>query len=74
MALARITHTILNKELVLASNGLITLSFMPTRTSALRTTVCQTEPLFFADLGRRQVLADFSGGYLSSDGGVKSDN
>ena len=43
---------------------------MPTRTSASRTTVCPTEPLLFADLGRRQVLADFSGGYLSSDGGA----
>jgi len=28
------------------------------------------EPLLFADLGARRVLADFSGGYLSSDGGV----
>ena len=43
---------------------------MPTSTSASRTTVCPTEPLLFADLGRRQVLADFSGGYLSSDGGA----
>jgi len=26
--------------------------------------------LLFAGLGERQVVADFSGGYLSSDGGV----
>ncbi len=64
--LTRITHTLLNKDLVVASNDLIPLNFMPTRTSASRTTVCPTEPLLFADLGRRQVLADFSGGYLSS--------
>ena len=29
-----------------------------------------SQPLFFDDLGRRQVQADFSGGTLSSDGGV----
>ena len=28
-----------------------------------------TEPLLFADLGARKVVADFSGGTLSSDGG-----
>ena len=33
-------------------------------------TDCATEPLLFQDLARRQVLADFSGGYLSSDGGT----
>ena len=43
---------------------------MPIRTSASRKTVCLSEPLLFADLGRRQVVADFSGGYLSSDGGA----
>ena len=43
---------------------------MPTTTATARTTVCPTEPLLFADLGRRQVVADFSGGYLSSDGGA----
>ena len=43
---------------------------MPTPTATSRTTVCPTEPLLFADLGRRQVVADFSGGYLSSDGGA----
>jgi hypothetical protein len=30
----------------------------------------QTQPLLFADLGPRHVVADFSGGYLSSDGGA----
>jgi hypothetical protein len=29
-----------------------------------------SSPLLFAELGRRQVVADFSGGYLSSDGGA----
>ena len=43
---------------------------MPTRTTAFRRTDCKDEPLFFQDLGRRQVVADFSGGYLSSDGGA----
>ena len=28
------------------------------------------QPLLFQELGTRQVVADFSGGYLSSDGGV----
>jgi hypothetical protein len=30
----------------------------------------ETHPLLFADLGPRRVVADFSGGYLSSDGGA----
>lgn len=30
----------------------------------------QTQPMLFADLGPRKVVADFSGGTLSSDGGV----
>lgn len=33
-------------------------------------TVCAQEPLLFAELGSRQVVADFSAGHLSSDGGV----
>lgn len=39
------------------------------RTAASRTD-CKDQPLLFADLGARQVVADFSGGYLSSDGGA----
>jgi hypothetical protein len=30
----------------------------------------EREPLLFTDLGSRQVVADFSGGFLSTDGGV----
>jgi hypothetical protein len=33
-------------------------------------TECKEQPLLFQDLGLRQVVADFSGGTLSSDGGV----
>lgn len=33
-------------------------------------TDCKNQPLLFQDLGRRKVVADFSGGTLSSDGGV----
>ena len=33
-------------------------------------TDCRDQPLRFQDLGRRKVVADFSGGSLSSDGGV----
>jgi hypothetical protein len=33
-------------------------------------TDCNNQPLLFQDLGPRKVLADFSGGTLSSDGGV----
>lgn len=33
-------------------------------------TDCKDQPLLFQDLGRRKVVADFSGGTLSSDGGV----
>ena len=43
---------------------------MPTRTTATHRTDCNNQPLLFQDLGRRQVVADFSGGYLSSDGGA----
>jgi hypothetical protein len=33
-------------------------------------TDCKDQPLLFQDLGSRQVMADFSGGTLSSDGGA----
>ena len=33
-------------------------------------TDCKSQPLLFQDLGPRKVVADFSGGTLSSDGGV----
>src|SRR5262245_44807862 len=33
-------------------------------------TDCKNQPLLFQDLGSRKVVADFSGGTLSSDGGV----
>ena len=33
-------------------------------------TDCPAEPLLFSDLGPRKVMADFSGGLLSSEGGV----
>jgi hypothetical protein len=33
-------------------------------------TDCNEQPLLFQDLGRRQVVADFSGGTLSTDGGA----
>ena len=39
----------------------------PTASSA---TECKNQPLLFQDLGSRKVIADFSGGTLSSDGGV----
>jgi hypothetical protein len=40
-------------------------------TPSQRPSVC-SEPLLFSfnDLGSRQVIADFSAGYLSSDGGM----
>jgi hypothetical protein len=55
---------------VAASVSLKTLSFMPTPSTASHRTDCKHQPLLFQDVGRRQVVADFSGGYLSSDGGV----
>ena len=39
----------------------------PTASSA---TDCSQQPMLFQDLGSRQVVADFSGGTLSSDGGA----
>ena len=33
-------------------------------------TDCRNEPLLFQDLGLRKVVAEFTGGSLSSDGGV----
>lgn len=38
--------------------------------AATSTTDCKEQPLLFQDLGSRQVVADFSAGYLSSDAGV----
>ena len=38
--------------------------------AASSTTDCKERPLLFQDLGLRKVAADFSGGTLSSDGGV----
>jgi len=43
---------------------------MPTPTHTRSVTECHDQPLLFPDLGRRQVVADFSGGYLSHDGGA----
>ncbi len=38
--------------------------------TASSTTECKNQPLLFQDLGSRKVVADFSGGTLSTDGGV----
>jgi hypothetical protein len=38
--------------------------------TASSTTDCNDHPLLFQDLGRRKVVADFSGGTLSTDGGA----
>jgi hypothetical protein len=43
---------------------------MKALTTASSGTDCKNQPLLFQDLGRRKVVADFSGGMLSSDGGV----
>ena len=43
---------------------------MNTPRAALPKTDCNDQPLLFQALGVRQVVADFSGGYLSSDGGA----
>jgi hypothetical protein len=43
---------------------------MKTPHTASSTTDCKGQPLLFQDLGSRKVVADFSGGTLSSDAGV----
>jgi len=43
---------------------------MKTPNTASSKTDCMEQPLLFQDLHRRKVVADFSGGTLSSDGGV----
>jgi Transposase DDE domain group 1 len=43
---------------------------MKTPHTASSSTDCRHQPLLFQDLGPRQVVADFTGGTLSSDGGV----
>lgn len=43
---------------------------MTTQPAASCTTGCSNQPLLFQDLGSRKVVADFSGGSLSSDGGA----
>lgn len=43
---------------------------MQTPLTASSSTDCKEQPLLFQDLGTRKVVADFSGGTLSSDGGV----
>jgi hypothetical protein len=42
----------------------------PTRPAAPPATDCTDEPLLFQDLGPRKVVAEFSGGDLSTDGGA----
>lgn len=49
---------------------MISLSQMKTPPTASLPTDCKDQPLLFQDLGPRKVVADFSGGTLSSDGGV----
>jgi hypothetical protein len=46
------------------------LSPMNAQRTVLPPTACKNQPLLFEDLGSRQVVADFSGGYLSSDSGA----
>ena len=60
----------LNKEAARGSEGLKSLSQMKTPLTASSTTDCKGQPLLFQDVGARKVVADFSGGTLSSDGGV----
>jgi hypothetical protein len=60
----------LNKEAAKASEGLISLSQMNMPLAASSSTDCNDQPLLFQDLGSRQVVAAFSGGTLSSDGGA----
>lgn len=43
---------------------------MKTHRTASSRTDCNDQPLLFQDLGARKVVADFSGGILSSDGGL----
>jgi hypothetical protein len=43
---------------------------MKTPSAATSVTDCKEQPLLFPDLGPRKVVADFTGGTLSSDGGV----
>ena len=43
---------------------------MKTPRAVIPKTDCNHQPLLFQDRGTRQVVADFSGGYLSSDGGA----
>ena len=43
---------------------------MQTPSTSACPTDCRSNPLLFPDLGPRKVVADFSGGTLSSDGGV----
>jgi hypothetical protein len=43
---------------------------MKTRPTASSVTDCNAQPLLFQALGSRQVVADFTGGLLSSDGGA----
>jgi len=43
---------------------------MKTPNTASCATDCKDQPLLFQGLGSRQIVADFSGGRLSSDGGV----
>ena len=42
----------------------------PAHAAAAPPTDCRDQPLLFADLGARQVVAEFTAGALSSDGGV----
>jgi hypothetical protein len=43
---------------------------MQTHALTAAATDCKDQPLLFQDLGPRKVVADFSGGSLSSNGGV----
>jgi len=60
----------LNKEAAEASQGLCLLNQMKLPPTASSSTECRNQPLLFQDLGSRKVVADFSGGTLSSEGGV----
>ena len=60
----------LNKEVANESKDLKSFNPMKTPCTAISATDCNAQPLLFQDLGSRPVVADFTGGTSSSDGGV----
>ena len=72
--LARIFHRFIVKPYCAKARVSVKVGFstqsLPTETRTRRMTECHSNPIGFAGVGRRKIVADFDGGRLTTDAGI----